>query len=64
MQPVTHNQLGTKSISGAPEESEAPEMIGGPSRTRTLDPLIKSCPEPRTHDAQGDPSLTNQRDRD
>ena len=43
MQPVTHNQLGTKSTSGAPEESEAPETIGGPSRTRTLDPLIKSA---------------------
>jgi len=25
-----------------------------PSRTRTLDPLIKSCPEPRTQDTQAD----------
>src|SRR5262249_20605739 len=36
------HQLGTKSKSGAPAVTEAPEMIGGPSRTRTLDPLIKS----------------------
>jgi hypothetical protein len=35
--------LGSKS--GAPEVSEAPEKIGGPSRTRTLDPLIKSDPQ-------------------
>jgi len=35
------HQLGTKSKSSAPDDSEAPEMIGGPSRTRTLDPLIK-----------------------
>jgi integrase-like protein len=36
------HQLGTKSKSGAPGVSEAPDKIGGPSRTRTLDPLIKS----------------------
>jgi len=36
------HRLGTERSSGAPEDSEAPEMIGGPSRTRTLDPLIKS----------------------
>jgi integrase len=36
------HQLGTKSKSGAPGVSEAPDLIGGPSRTRTLDPLIKS----------------------
>ena len=28
--------------SGAPGVSEAPDLNGGPSRTRTLDPLIKS----------------------
>ena len=36
------HRLGTKSDSGAPDAPEAPETIGGPSRTRTLDPLIKS----------------------
>ena len=36
------HRLGTESSSGAPDAPEAPEMIGGPSRTRTLDPLIKS----------------------
>ena len=36
------HQLGTKSISGAPDTLEAPEKIGGPWRTRTSDPLIKS----------------------
>ena len=33
---------GAEKRSGAPEISEAPDSIGGPSRTRTLDPLIKS----------------------
>jgi hypothetical protein len=32
----------TTNESGAPEVSEAPDLNGGPSRTRTLDPLIKS----------------------
>ena len=36
------HQLGTKSKSGAPAVTEAPDKSGGPSRTRTLDPLIKS----------------------
>ena len=36
------HHLGTKSKSGAPAVTEAPDLIGGPSRTRTLDPLIKS----------------------
>jgi len=36
------HQLGTKRKSGAPSAPEAPDSIGGPSRTRTLDPLIKS----------------------
>jgi len=41
--PEAHgHRLGTKRDSGAPDAPEAPEMIGGPSRTRTLDPLIKS----------------------
>ena len=34
-----------ESDSGASETAEAPEKIGGPSRTRTLDPLIKRDPE-------------------
>ena len=33
---------GGKAVSGAPSAPEAPEKFGGPSRTRTLDPLIKS----------------------
>jgi hypothetical protein len=47
------HQLGAKSIS-----------IGGPSRTRTLDPLIKSCREPRTQDIQADLSLGEARNPD
>ena len=31
-----------KTASGASDTPEAPDLIGGPSRTRTLDPLIKS----------------------
>ena len=38
----SRHQLGTKSVSGAPDTLEAPEKIGGPWRTRTSDPLIKS----------------------
>jgi Phage integrase family len=33
---------GGEGVSGAPPAREAPEKIGGPSRTRTVDPLIKS----------------------
>ena len=36
------HRLGTKRDSGAPDVPEAPDLFGGPSRTRTLDPLIKS----------------------
>ena len=36
------HQFGTRSESGAPGVSEAPDFNGGPSRTRTVDPLIKS----------------------
>ena len=36
------HRLGTRSKSGAPDDPEAPDVFGGPSRTRTLDPLIKS----------------------
>src|SRR6266446_2953030 len=39
--PAGDSALGTKRSSGAPDAPEAPETIGGPSRTRTLDPLIK-----------------------
>ncbi len=35
---------------GTPDALEVPVTFGGPSRTRTLDPLTKSCSEPRTHD--------------
>ena len=36
------NQGGPKSQIGHPGAPEVPDPIGGPSRTRTLDPLIKS----------------------
>ena len=36
------HHFGTKRESGASDASEAPDLIGGPSRTRTVDPLIKS----------------------
>ena len=40
--------ISTKSKSGTPIIPEVPDLIGGPSRTRTLDPLIKSAgPERR-----------------
>jgi hypothetical protein len=35
-------RVRSKRNSGASADLEAPERIGGPSRTRTLDPLIKS----------------------
>jgi hypothetical protein len=31
-----------KGTTGTPDVSEVPVNVGGPSRTRTLDPLIKS----------------------
>jgi hypothetical protein len=38
--------MGSKMVaetgSGTPDPLEVPDLIGGPSRTRTLDPLIKS----------------------
>jgi len=37
------HHVGTTSESGTPDVSEVPDF-GGPSRTRTLDPLIKSDP--------------------
>jgi hypothetical protein len=41
------SRIGTKiwnqSASGASDALEAPVLFGGPSRTRTLDPLIKSA---------------------
>ena len=33
---------GSEDESGAPDDSEAPDLFGGPSGTRTPDPLIKS----------------------
>ena len=36
------NQTAPKSQIGHSGDSEVPDSIGGPSRTRTLDPLIKS----------------------
>jgi hypothetical protein len=54
----------TGTTTGTPDALEVPVVIGGPSRTRTLDPLITSCPEPRTQDTQSDPSVTNHSDPD
>ena len=36
------HHFGTTRESGAPDDSEAPDFLGEPSGTRTLDPLIKS----------------------
>ena len=36
------SKVVAKIKSGTPDASEAPDLNGGPSRTRTLDPLIKS----------------------
>ena len=36
------HHIGTTSESGAQSLPEAPDFVGGPSRTRTVDPLIKS----------------------
>jgi len=54
--------IRTTKTAGTPAVLEVPVVFGGPSRTRTLDPLIKSYPEPSTQDTQSDPSLTNQSD--
>ena len=35
------NQTATESQIGHSDDTEVPDSIGGPSRTRTLDPLIK-----------------------
>ena len=43
---------------------EVPDPIGKRSRARTLDPLIKSCPEPRTQGIQADLSPSDQSDPD
>ena len=40
--------------SGVSAGPETPDLIGGPSRTRTLDPLIKSDPEHRTEENRDD----------
>jgi len=36
------SKVVAKPKSGTPDDLEVPDSIGGPSRTRTLDPLIKS----------------------
>src|SRR2546423_15240452 len=40
--PVADLRTADQKSAGASDTLEAPVMIGGPSRTRTLDPLIKS----------------------
>src|SRR5438309_5610485 len=35
------SKVVTKTKSGTPDALEVPDLSGGPSRTRTLDPLIK-----------------------
>jgi hypothetical protein len=49
------HQLGAKYKSGAPGVLEAPDKTGGPSRTRTLDPLIKR--RPRSQNSRDEPQL-------
>jgi hypothetical protein len=39
---ILEPDCGTKTPSGTPAVAEVPDFTGGPSRTRTLDPLIKS----------------------
>jgi len=39
------NQTAPKSQIGHSGDPEVPDKIGGPSRTRTLDPLIKRDPQ-------------------
>ena len=36
------SKVVAEAASGTPDDPEVPDLIGGPSRTRTLDPLIKS----------------------
>jgi hypothetical protein len=56
--------IRTTKTTGTPAVLDVPVVFGGPSRTRTLDPLIKSCPEPRTQDTQADLSLGEARSPD
>jgi hypothetical protein len=44
-----------ETASGSPSGLELPERIGGPSRTRTLDPLIKSRDEELRTDTHAEP---------
>jgi hypothetical protein len=53
-----------KTATGTPDTPEVPVKIGGPSRTRTLDPLIKSPDGEQTTDTQDDPSAGNSDDHD
>jgi hypothetical protein len=41
-EPSSSKHSGSKIKSGTPDLPEVPDLNGGPSRTRTLDPLIKS----------------------
>ena len=45
-----------KAKTGTPDVSEVPVSFGGPSRTRTLDPLIKSETQGRRTGTYGDAS--------
>jgi len=49
---------------GASDAVEAPVMIGGPSRARTLDPLIKSPDQDQSTETQDDLSEGNSDDHD
>ena len=44
---------GSEDESGAPNDFEAPDLLGGPSGTRTPDPLIKSRRRKRTQGVSG-----------
>jgi len=58
------NQTEPKSQIGHSADSEVPDSIGAPSRTRTLDPLIKSAPHDQTTEIHDDLSARNSDDHE
>ena len=58
------SKVVAKSKSGTPSVLEVPDRVGGPSRTRTLDPLIKRSPEGDTQEHQEDLNTGESREQD
>ena len=56
--------LESESQIGHSADSEVPDSIGGPSRTRTLDPLIKRTGQDQPTETQDDPSADYSDDHD